>query len=114
DVGDPGAAFELLLHPVQSRYPLGDQAGSVAGPEESLGPAEQAVIVLVPAHPPTASKRLEVLVFVGIQGSDRVIDAQYVKRTVLVGQREGMLVRQRVAIGLGVVGHVAAGRLVSQ
>ena len=114
DVGDLRAAFELLLHSVQRRNPLADQVGAVAGPEEPLGPAEQPVIVLVPAHALAAAKGLENLIFVGVQGRDRVVDAEDVERAVLIGQRERVLIGQRVAVALGVVGHVAAGRLVSK
>ena len=114
DVGDLGAAFELLLHSIQGRNPLADQVGAVAGPEEPLGPAEQPVIVLVPAHALAAAEGLEDLIFVDVQRRDRVIDAEDVERAVFVGQRERVLVGQRVAVALGVVGDVAARRLVSK
>ena len=48
-------ALELLLHALERRDPLGDEVGLVAGAEEPLGAAEQAVVVLVPAHALAAS-----------------------------------------------------------
>src|SRR5271154_2802192 len=114
DIGDLGTAFELLLHSIQSRNPLGDQVGAVAGPEESLGPAEQAVIVLVPTHALAAAKGVDNLILVGVQGRDRVVDAEDVEGAVLIGQRERLLIGQGVAVTLGVVGHVASSRLVSK
>src|SRR5262249_27498308 len=78
------------------------------------GPAEQARVVLVPTHAFAASKRLADLVFVGDQGRDRVVYTQYVEGAVLVRQGECVLGGQRVAVGLRVVGDVAAGGLVAK
>ena len=47
----PGHPSERVDRPVQGRQPLVDQRGRVPGPEEPLGPAEQAVVVPVPADP---------------------------------------------------------------
>ena len=52
-------ASSFALHAVERRDPLRDQVGPVAGPEEPLGAAEQAVVVLVPAHAVAAAERLE-------------------------------------------------------
>ena len=114
DVGHLGARFELLLHPLQRRYPLGHQMGAVARTEEPLGAAEQAVVVLVPAHALAAAEGLEDLLFIGVQRRDRVVDAEDVERTVFVGQGQSVLIGERVALGLGVVGHIAARRLVCE
>ncbi len=114
DVGDLRAALQLLLDSVQGRNPLGDEVRAVAGPEESLGATEQAMVVLVPTHPLAAAKRLDDLLFVGIQRCDRVIHAEDVERAVFVRQRKRVLVRQRVAVALRVVGDIATRGLVSQ
>ena len=58
DVGDLGAALELRPRRRQRRDPLGHEVRLVAGAEEPLGAAEQAVVVLVPAHPLAAPERL--------------------------------------------------------
>ena len=51
DVGDLGALLQLGLDAVQRRDPLRDEVGEVAGAEELLAPAEDLVVVLVPAEP---------------------------------------------------------------
>ena len=115
DVGDLRAAFELLLDPVESRDPLGHEVPAVAGPEEALGPAEQAVVVLVPAHALAAAERLEDLVFVGVERRDRVVDARGCRTG--CPRRPARARARRAACSdrvVGVVGHVAARRLVAQ
>ena len=49
DVGHLGAALELADHAVERRQPLGHQMRLVAGAEEALDAAEQAVAVIAPA-----------------------------------------------------------------
>ena len=114
DVGHLGTAFELLLHTLERRDPLRHEVRAVAGPEEPLGAAEQPVVVLVPAHSLTTAERLEDAILVGIQRRDRVIHAEDVERAVFVGERKRLLVGQRVTVAVGVVAHVAAGRLVPE
>ena len=97
DVGDLRAAFELLLHAVERRDPLGDEVARVAGAEEALGAAEQPVVVLVPAHALAAAERLGDAVLVGVERGDQLEGAEDVERAVLVGERERLLVGQRVA-----------------
>ena len=58
DVGDLGAALELLDHAVERRQPLGDQMRAVAGTEEALDAAEQAVAVLAPVQALAGLERL--------------------------------------------------------
>src|SRR5207248_1717399 len=81
---------------------------AVAGPEEPLGAAEQAMVVLVPAHSASGPEALADPVLVGEQRRDQLVGAQHVERAVLVCKRERVLVGQRVAIGLAVVVGVAA------
>src|SRR3546814_13994608 len=50
DVGHPGAALQLVDDAVQRRQPLGDEMRLVAGAEEPLDPAEEAVAVIAPAQ----------------------------------------------------------------
>ena len=107
-------AFELLLDASERRDPLGHEIGPVAGAEEALGPAKQAVVVLVPAHPVAAAKCLQDAVFVSVERRDQVIDAEDVKRAVFIGQRQRVLVRERVAVAARVVADVTARGLVPQ
>src|SRR3546814_7084663 len=72
DIGDAGASFELGLNPVERRNPLRDQMRGVARPEEALGAAEQAGIVLMPADAPTRPERLRDLRLVAEHASDEV------------------------------------------
>jgi hypothetical protein len=51
NVGDVGAAGQLVLDPVQGRDPGADQVGHVAGAEEPLAAGEDVRVVLVPADP---------------------------------------------------------------
>ena len=113
-VGDAGAPLELLLHALESRNPAAHEVHAVARPEEALGAAEQPAVVLVPAHPLAASECLEDLLFVGEQGGDQVVCAQDVEGAVFVGQRQRLLVGQRVAVAGRVVGDVSAGGLVAK
>ena len=114
DVGDLGTALQLLLDAVERRDPLGDEVRLVARAEEALGAAEQAMVVLVPAHAAAAAEGLEDLVLIGVQRSDRVVYAEDVERALFVGERERVLVGQRVAVAVGVVGDVATSGLVAQ
>src|SRR5688572_13983957 len=50
DVGDSGAALELLHHAIECRQPCGDQVRAIARPEEALDAAEQAVATVAPAE----------------------------------------------------------------
>ena len=70
--------------------------------------------MLVPTHSRATTKRLEDLILIGVQGRDRVVDAEDVERAVLVCERKSLLVGQRIAVALGVIRDVAAGRLVAQ
>lgn len=49
DVGDAGAAFELLDDAVERGQPLVDNVGLVAGPEEARDGAEYAAGAVAPA-----------------------------------------------------------------
>ena len=85
DVGHLGSAFELLLHSLERGDPLADEVALIPRPEETLGAAEQAVVVFVPAHALAAAKGLEDLVFVGVQRGDRVVHPEDVEGAVFVG-----------------------------
>jgi hypothetical protein len=58
DIRHPGALFEPVGHAVQGREPFRDEVALVAGSEEPLGAAEQAIAVLAPAYPFAALERL--------------------------------------------------------
>ena len=85
--------FELLLDAVERRDPLGHEVRPVARPEEALGPAEQTVVVLVPAHPARRCGTPRDPVLVGVQRGDQLVRAEDVEGAVLVGQRQRLLVR---------------------
>ncbi len=70
--------------------------------------------MLVPTDPLTGAERLAEPLLVGIQRRDHVVDAQHVERALLVGERQRVLVGERVGVGLRVVLDVAAGGLVSE
>src|ERR1700722_1119559 len=58
DVGDFSADLEFGLQAVQRRDPGRDEVGDITGAEELLAAGEDALIVLVPAHPGTGAERL--------------------------------------------------------
>src|SRR4051812_25637679 len=54
EVGDRTASAQLLVHPVERRYPRRNEVRNVSGLEQPLGPVKQVVMVLVPAQTLTA------------------------------------------------------------
>jgi hypothetical protein len=106
--------LELLLDAVERRDPLVHEVPPIAGAEEPLDTAEQPVVVLVPSEPASRPEGLADVVLVGEQRRDQLVRAEDVERAVLVRQREGLLVFERVRVGRGVVAHVSRGGLVTQ
>ncbi len=110
-VGDARPALELVDDAVQRRQPLADQVRVVAGAEEALATVVDVVDVLVPADALAGAGRVGDARRVQ-HGADRELEeAGQVRRAVGVGERDGLLGRQRVAAAVGVIGDVAAGRL---
>ena len=95
DVGDLRAALELFDHAVERRQPLGDQVGAVAGPEEPLDAAEQAVAVLAPVQALAALEGFGELRLVVIDRRQQAEAAGHGDRAVLVGEHRRLLGRHR-------------------
>ena len=114
DVGDQRAGPQLLLDPVERGDPGRHQVRRVPGPEEPLAAVEDVRVLLVPAHAGAGAERL-LDPRLGPQRAERELErAGQEDRPVRVGQREGLLVGQRVAVGARVVLDVAAGGLPAQ
>ena len=83
-------------------------------PNTDAVPVEQVVVVLVPAEAVTGDEALGDVVL-GEHGRARRLEhAALVDGAVLVGQHRGVLGRQAVGLGLGVVLDIAAGALAGQ
>ena len=78
DVGHLGAALELGHHAVERRQPLRHEMRLVAGAEEPLDAAEQAVAVIAPADALAGLEGLGELRLVGEDGGERVEAAGHV------------------------------------
>ena len=111
DVGDARAALELGDDAVERRQPRADEVRVVAGPEEALAAVVDVVHVLVPADAVAAAHRLLDPRRVDHRAERDLEEAGQVRRAVLVGQRDRLLGRERVAPALRVVLDVAARRL---
>ena len=111
DVGDAGPALEPLDDAVERGQPRLDEVGVVAGAEEPLAALVDVVVVLVPAEPVALTSRLGDALRVD-DGAERDLEEpRQVGGAVLVGERHRLLGREAVAALVGVVVHVAAGRL---
>ena len=111
DVGDTGAALELLDDAVERGQPRRDEVGVVAGAEEPLAAVVHVVDVLVPAEPVAGARGLGDLRRVDHRAERELEEARQVRRALRVGERDGLLGGERVAAGLGVVADVVARRL---
>ena len=58
DVGHPAPALSWASTPSSAGIHCGREVGPVSGPEEPLGPAEEARVVVAPAQRPVAAERL--------------------------------------------------------
>jgi len=111
DVGDESPGAQLLLDAVERRNPLVDQARAVDDAEQALDAVEEVVVVLVPAEPAAGPERVDHALIGADRGGDRLEQAGLGERAELVGEHDGVLGRQRVAVRVRVVGDEAAGRL---
>ena len=92
-------AAQLVLDAVERRDPGRDEVGDVAGPEELLAADEDVVVLLVPADAGAGAERLGDP-RLGLQRAERQHErAGHVDGAVRVGQREGLLLGQRVGLG---------------
>ena len=108
------AGPQLGHHAVQRGQPVRHQVRDVARAEELLAADEHVLVVLVPAHALAGAEVIGDAV-VGLEHAQRQHErARRVHGAVGVGQHEGLLLGQRVAVAGRVVLHVAAGRLAAQ
>jgi hypothetical protein len=78
----------------------------VGRPEQPLGAAEQATVVLVPRHSPAGLERLHDLRRVMVEAGGDIEEAGHEHRAVLVGEDHGLLRRQREHLRGAVVCYV--------
>jgi hypothetical protein len=111
DVGHQRAALQLLHDAVERRQPGGEQVGVVAGSEEALAAVQHVVVVLPPAEAGAALRHVGDVRRVEHRPDGYLEETRHVRGAVLVGERDRLLRRQRVATAGRVVLHEAAGRL---
>ncbi len=114
DVRHLRAGPQLGLHAVQRGQPRADQVGAVAGPEEPLAPGEHVGVVGVPAHPRAGAERPGDLRLGAQRGHRELERPGHEQRAVRIGQRECLLLGERVFAAGRVVLDVAAGGLAAQ
>ena len=113
DVGHAPARFEPGLHPVEGGDPFADEVHGVAGTEEALASLVHVVHVVVPADAVAGLDRLGDARRVEHRADRDLEEAGQVGGAVLVGERDRLLRRQRVATRGGVVLDVPTGRLIA-
>ena len=106
-VGDLGAALELRRPRRPAPAATRREVRLVAGPEEALDAAEQAVAVVAPAQALAGLEGFRELRLVGEHRGERVEAAGHVDGAVLVGEYRRLLGRKREAPGGRVVGDEA-------
>jgi hypothetical protein len=111
DVGDAGAAFELLDDAGERRQPFRHEVHAVVGAKGALRAAEEAVVVLVPADAFASAEALGDARPAVHHGGRGLEDPGHRHGARFVGEDERVLSEQRVAVLVGVIGHEAAGGL---
>ena len=114
DVGDPRAALQALDHAVKRRQPRAHQIRAIAGAEEALCAAEQAMVVRVPAQAFARAEGFDDLVFVEPERSRDLEGRRHENGALLERQHHRLRRRQSVSLLLGIVGDIAAGCLVGE
>jgi hypothetical protein len=114
DVSDAGTRAQFVLDPVQRGQPGGRQVGQVARPEEPLAPFEHLGVVLVPADTGAAAYGRRDPRFGAQRAEGELERPGYEDRTVRVGERERLLLGERVGAAVRVVLHITAGCLPPQ
>src|SRR5207247_2400622 len=109
---DPG--MELLLDAVERWQPAADKVGAVAGPEEALAAGEHIRVMLVPSEALAGTERFGDLRLRLQRAESELERAGGEDRSVGVGQRERLLLGQRVLPRRRVVLDVAASGLSPQ
>ena len=114
DVGDQRALREFVHGAIECRQPRRQEVDVIAGAEETLGPVEQALVMLAPLHALSSAKVLESAVTDMKQIADDRIGAWHVDRSVRVREAQRLLGREEERLVSGVVFDVAAGCLIGQ
>ena len=112
DVGHPRARPQLLDDAVERGQPRVHQVREIAGAEEPLGPLEQVVVVLVPAHALAGPEALGDVGLVLDERRKQLEGARDEDRAVVMGERERLL--RREPEGAGLVLDVPAGGLLAE
>ena len=108
----PASSFSTT--PSSAGSQLAHQVLAVAGAEEGLGSGEETVVVFVPGQARAAPERFDQAVLVGEERRQDVVRTEQIELALLVGERDRLLRRERVPPARRVVGHVAAGGLVTE
>ena len=114
NVGDPGAALQALDDAVKRRQPLAHQMRAIAGAEEALGAAEHAMVMRVPAQAFARAKGFDDLVFIEPERGRDLESRRHENGALVERQDHRLRRRQGVSLLLGIVGDIAAGRLVGE
>src|SRR5579875_2150360 len=91
DVGNLGAALELLFDAPQRGNPLADQMRVVARAEKSFRALEETLVMLVPSESAAAPEALGDLRLVDDHRLNDLEDAVHVERARFVGKHERLL-----------------------
>src|SRR5271163_1432085 len=110
-VGDFRARFEFRLRVAKRGDPLSDQMRAVVWTEKALRSGEELMVVLVPADTLAGAKSLRDFRLVLEAGAEQLEKAGEKNGTLLVGERHGLLRRQRELRGSRVVADESSGRL---
>ena len=104
----------MCLDAIQGRNPRAEQVRHVAGAEEALGPAEQRVVVLAPGHAAAGLEQRGDSRGSPHRRQDDLEAATHRGWRVVGGKRQRLLRREVEPLGLWVVLHVPASRLIDQ
>src|SRR3546814_6068722 len=108
DVSGLATGLQPLDHAVERRQPLMQQVCVVAGAEVTFGAVEQAGVVFAPFHALAAAEVLRRALHRMEGGLDDAVGARDVDRAVRIGHAQGLLGREGVTVGVGVVVDVDA------
>ncbi len=108
DVGDGGAALELLDDAIERRKPRRDEIRVVPRAEEPLASFMHVVDMVVPTDAVPVARSLDDPRRVGDRAEGDLEEAGQVRGAVLVGERRSLLGRQGVAPAVGFVDDIAA------
>ena len=114
DIGDLGAARQLLEDAVEGGEPGTDQMVVVARAEEARHRAKHAAGLLAPGDPAAGAKRLLDLWLIVEQRRHKIEASQHVDGAVLFGEHHRLLRRKREFPRRRIVGEIVRGRLVRQ